>query len=37
MSDLVHTGYGVEPEGFYNEVMRLTQLRLRSIGFLGQD
>jgi ribonucleoside-diphosphate reductase beta chain len=33
MSNLVVSGYGVDPEGFYAEVMRLLQLRLRSIGF----
>jgi ribonucleotide reductase beta subunit family protein with ferritin-like domain len=36
MSSLVVAGYGVEPEGFYAEAMRLTQLRLRSIGFLDR-
>ncbi|HEY5294153.1 MAG TPA: hypothetical protein VIJ70_01595 [Gaiellaceae bacterium] len=36
MSDLVVTGYGVNPEGFYAEVMRLVNLRLRSIGFLDK-
>ena len=34
MGELVAAGYGVEPEGFYAEAMRLLQLRLRSIGFL---
>ena len=34
MEALVMSGYGVEPAGFYAEVMRLLQLRLRSIGFL---
>jgi len=34
MGDLVVTGYGVDPAGFYAEVMRLVQLRLRSIGYL---
>jgi ribonucleotide reductase beta subunit family protein with ferritin-like domain len=34
MSDLVSTGYGVGPQGFYEEAMRLTMIRLRSIGFL---
>ncbi len=34
MGALVAAGYGVEPEGFYTEAMRLLQLRLRSIGFL---
>jgi ribonucleotide reductase beta subunit family protein with ferritin-like domain len=32
MSDLVRSGYGVAPQAFYTEAMRLTQLRLRSIG-----
>jgi hypothetical protein len=36
MSDLVISGYGVDPEGFYAEVMRLVDLRLRSIGFIGE-
>ena len=34
MGALVAAGYGVEPEGFYTEAMRLLQLRLRSISFL---
>lgn len=34
MSALVASGYGVDPQGFYDEAMRLTQLRLRSIGYL---
>jgi ribonucleotide reductase beta subunit family protein with ferritin-like domain len=34
MAELVVTGYGVHPQAFYDEAMRLTQLRLRSIGFL---
>jgi len=34
MSDLVSSGYGVDPQGFYEEAMRLTMIRLRSIGFL---
>ena len=33
MGSLVRAGYGVEPEGFYAEAMRLLGLRLRSIGF----
>lgn len=36
MSDLVVSGYGIDPEGFYAEVMRLVDLRLRSIGFIGE-
>ena len=32
--DLVVSGYGVEPQAFYDEAIRLTQLRLRSIGYL---
>jgi hypothetical protein len=36
MTDLVRSGYGVDPEGFYAEVMRLVQIRLRSIGYLEQ-
>ena len=34
LGDLAVSGYGVEPEGFYREVMRLTDVRLRSIGYL---
>ncbi|HUJ55726.1 MAG TPA: hypothetical protein VLW49_07040 [Gaiellaceae bacterium] len=34
MGEIVAAGYGVPPEGFYAEAMRLTELRLRSIGFL---
>jgi ribonucleotide reductase beta subunit family protein with ferritin-like domain len=37
MSTIVRSGYGVEPDGFYDEVMRLLQLRLRSIRFLDDD
>ena len=36
MGSLVRSGYGVEPEGFYAEAMRLLGLRLRSIGFAGE-
>ena len=32
MADLVAAGYGVDPQGFYDEAIRLTRLRLRSIG-----
>jgi hypothetical protein len=35
LADLARTGYGVEPDGFYGEAMRLLELRLRSIGFLS--
>lgn len=35
MADLVVSGYGVDPAEFYAEVMRLVNLRLRSIGYLG--
>jgi ribonucleotide reductase beta subunit family protein with ferritin-like domain len=34
MGELVASGYGVEPAAFHAEAMRLTELRLRSIGFL---
>jgi len=37
MADLVRAGYGVEPVGFYGEVMRLMHLRLRSIGYVEGD
>ena len=33
LGDLAVSGYGVDPEGFHREVMRLVNLRLRSIGF----
>jgi hypothetical protein len=36
MSGLVRSGYGVGPEGFYGEAMRLVDVRLRSIGLLGE-
>ena len=34
MGDLVVAGYGVDPQSFYAEVMRLVDLRLRSIGYI---
>ena len=34
MAHLVAAGYGVDPQGFYDEAMRLTRLRLRSIGLV---
>lgn len=36
MPDLVRAGYGVGPQEFYEEAMRLTLVRLRSIGFLDE-
>lgn len=36
MTDLVVAGYGVDPQGFYAEVMRLIDVRLRSIGFIEE-
>jgi len=33
MDSQVLSGYGVEPEGFQREALRLWQIRLRSIGF----
>jgi ribonucleotide reductase beta subunit family protein with ferritin-like domain len=36
MDDLVRSGYGVGPDGFYAEAMRLLGLRLRAIGFLEE-
>jgi len=36
MDSQVLAGYGVEPEGFYAEAMRLWHLRLRSIGYLDE-
>ncbi len=37
MTDLVRAGYGVDPQGFFAEGMRLTQIRLRSIGYFEDD
>jgi ribonucleotide reductase beta subunit family protein with ferritin-like domain len=34
MAELVRSGYGVEPQAFYSEALRLLDLRLRAIGFL---
>ena len=34
LGELAVSGYGVNPEAFYREVMRLTDVRLRSIGFI---
>ena len=34
MADLVVSGYGVDPQAFYAEVIRLVDLRLRSIGYI---
>jgi ribonucleotide reductase beta subunit family protein with ferritin-like domain len=34
MAELVAAGYGVDPQGFYDEAIRLTRLRLRSIGLV---
>lgn len=36
MTNLVLSGYGVNPNGFYIEVMRLVDIRLRSIGFITE-
>lgn len=36
LGELAVSGYGVDPEGFYREVMRLTDVRLRSIGFMEE-
>jgi ribonucleotide reductase beta subunit family protein with ferritin-like domain len=33
LRELSRSGYGVDPDAFYGEVMRLLSLRLRSIGF----
>jgi hypothetical protein len=37
MSAIVCSGYGVDPQGFYVEAMRLLQLRLRSIRYLDDN
>ena len=34
LGELALSGYGVPPEAFYEEVIRLLDLRLRSIGFV---
>lgn len=36
IADLVRSGYGVDPQAFFAEGMRLTQIRLRSIGYLEE-
>jgi ribonucleoside-diphosphate reductase beta chain len=37
LGELAFSGYGVDPEGFYREAMRLVDVRLRSIGVLGDE
>jgi hypothetical protein len=37
MHEQVVAGYGVEPVGFYEEAIRLLQIRMRSIGYLDDD
>lgn len=37
MHDQVIAGYGVEPVGFYEEAIRLLQIRMRSVGYLTDD
>ena len=37
MHDQVRAGYNVEPIEFYNEAVRLLQIRMRSVGFLTDD
>jgi ribonucleoside-diphosphate reductase beta chain len=37
MGELAFSGYGVDPEGFYREAMRLVDVRLRSIGVRGDE
>lgn len=37
MGEIVRSGYGIDPAGFYGEAMRLLELRLRAIGFLDDD
>ena len=34
MHDQAIAGYGVEPAGFYEEAIRLLQIRMRSVGYL---
>ena len=36
MPELVASGYGVDPQAFYEEAIRLTNIRLRSIGYLSE-
>jgi ribonucleotide reductase beta subunit family protein with ferritin-like domain len=33
MTDLVRSGYGIEPIEFYKEALRLVQVRLHSVGY----
>ena len=37
MHEQVIAGYGVEPVGFYEEAIRLLQIRMRSVGYLTDD
>lgn len=37
MHEQVLAGYGVEPTGFYEEAIRLLQIRMRSIGYLDDE
>ena len=37
MHQQVVDGYGVEPVGFYEEAIRLLQIRMRSVGYLDTD
>ena len=37
MHEQVVSGYGVEPVGFYEESIRLLQIRMRSVGYLKND
>ena len=34
MHDQAVNAYGVEPAGFYEEAIRLLQIRMRSVGYL---
>jgi hypothetical protein len=33
MTDLVRSGYGIEPIDFYQEALRLAQLRFAAVGY----
>jgi hypothetical protein len=33
MSELVRSGYGIEPIDFYQEALRLAQLRFAAVGY----
>ena len=36
LEEILHEGYGVDAEAFHTEVMRLLEIRLKSIGYLDE-